>query len=130
MSEFPADLARGDWLVVLYRPDCAHCQQLIPELTEHFADIQAADGVPPALALIDLSSQANAEWRIPGRIGFGRLSTDWQWFVTPPVSIGLHNGRVNNVRSGRSGVNLTGSSITDALGLPARWRSGQRGHES
>src|SRR6185295_1910774 len=89
--ESPVELRKGKWLVVLYRPDCIHCQALLPLLKKRF------DGGrdEQRLALIDISGVQQADWLVENRIASGRLAPNKTWLLTPPVGMILSEGRVD-----------------------------------
>ena len=80
-------------MVVLFRPDCAHCLRLIPKLRER-AD--RGDGAM-RLALLDVSA-GTAEGSVMGPVGrsavFGRMKPGTMWIVVPPVGVELVDGQV------------------------------------
>jgi hypothetical protein len=93
--EIDAELGHGKWLVVLYRPDCAHCQRIVPVLRGKFAEFN--DG--QRLALIDLSGVTESRPIASSPIVVGRLPPTKQWFVTPPVGAYLVAGNVLQILS-------------------------------
>jgi hypothetical protein len=96
--QLKANLREGEWMVVLYRPDCPHCLQLLPALRARYARSEAAE----RLALIDISSG-----QAPGAVEpeemadsvFGRLSPQRKWILVngPPVGLRMVEGRVRGV---------------------------------
>jgi hypothetical protein len=108
--EASADLSRSAWLVVLYRPDCDHCQKLLPKLVDRLGD--GAGGY--RLALIDTSSQTEPSSAAALGVVYGRLPATKQWLVTPPVGIRLVDGQVRKILDRQA---LDGLITSDSLGL-------------
>ncbi|MFO0912478.1 MAG: hypothetical protein U0795_05960 [Pirellulales bacterium] len=99
--ELGGDLNEGEWLLVLYRPDCAHCLRIVPRLRDQF--LAASDTSPRRLALVDLSAgQAagalsdqtpeTAPGQATPRVVFGRLQPGRRWIATPPIGILINKG--------------------------------------
>lgn len=108
----------GESLVMLYHPDCAHCQLQIPQVVNlfcmaHLDPMQVVDSTN--LLLIDVSGRTEPSWEVPGLVAFGRLTGAWQWFVAPPVYVELKNGCVANVVAG-------GGELADVEMLPVGGR--------
>lgn len=106
--ELGSDLNEGEWLLVLYRPDCAHCLRIVPPLRDQF--LAASDAAPRRLALVDLSAgQAagalsdqtteTAPGQATPRVVFGRLQPGRRWIATPPIGILLDKGVVTQLLS-------------------------------
>ncbi|MFO0916653.1 MAG: hypothetical protein U0795_27105 [Pirellulales bacterium] len=83
----------GVWMLVYYRRDCTHCQQIVPQLVE------AAKSTQLRLALIELSGDGPMEIFSPN-VMHGQMSTDKQWLVTPPVGVLIADGMVQHVVRG------------------------------
>jgi hypothetical protein len=80
-------LAQGTWNVVLYHPNCAECREVIKELTTKGV------GEQPRLALIEVPPHQSTLTSGP-RWTHGRLTTEKQWVLTPPVQFALRDGIV------------------------------------
>ena len=89
-------LAEGDWLIVLYRDDCPHCQKAMPKFKD-FARRSAADPTSPRLAMIEVPpyGAANSLPVLFDKKPFlGRLSDAQEWFVQTPVEAVIKHARV------------------------------------
>jgi len=91
-----ATVAEGDWRIVLYRPGCKDCQELIQGLSGQNSesrksmgrlaliavppDVAAGNVVPPALELPDVVA--------------GHLDSSRSWFVRTPCELFLRDGVV------------------------------------
>jgi hypothetical protein len=89
--ELDANLAVGEWTVILYRDDCTKCHALIDDYlhkTTNHADRRR-------IAFIEIPPFGEPNRRL-SESGFrvGRLSDVRKWFVTTPVVIKLFNGTV------------------------------------
>lgn len=91
-----AQLAVGQWIVVLYRPDCPRCREELARL-ERRAREEAWSAITTPVALINVS-KGNAEKESVGEENSwclrGRLSSSREWFFRPPVILRIHDGRV------------------------------------
>jgi hypothetical protein len=111
------DLARGDWIVLLYRYDCDHCQRTVPR----YAGLAARSaGLPPPLgglavvALVEIPPYAPASQKLvrpdmPVRAG--QLTAEHNWFASTPVAVRLHEGQVVATAEGNSAENPSAFGI-------------------
>ena len=83
------DLSRGQWIVLLHRHDCPHCQEAVP-LYEDVA--MQAEGTH--VALVEVPPYGDAAAESPCKLG--RLKNDREWFVQTPVEIQLIDGIVTS----------------------------------
>lgn len=81
----------GAWMLVYYRRDCTHCQQIVPQLV-----VAARESTQRRLALIELSGDGPMDTSSPN-VMHGHMSTDKQWLVTPPVGVLLADGLVQAI---------------------------------
>lgn len=92
------ELARGDWVLLLYHHDCPQCQEALPRYlslaeqmeVEHQRRRIAVVETPP-FAAEGLQTSSTAALK-------GRLSDHREWFVQTPVEITLKDGNVTHVR--------------------------------
>jgi hypothetical protein len=86
-------LREGEWLVLLYHPDCPDCQRAIKELS-HETPVGAKQ---MRVALIEVPPYDNTKSYV-GLLGVGfvlaRLSNEREWFVTTPTTLQLNGGEV------------------------------------
>jgi len=90
------ELARGEWIVVLYHYDCPHCQERVPEF-DRKARAEAELAGIARTAMVDLPPHAP-----PGRSLLppdspcvrGLMSAERDWFVETPVTLVLKEGIV------------------------------------
>lgn len=96
----PADLERGDWLVVFSRPDCDHCQALY---REHFATprkdrvlkVSILDTTGTTLAMPCEGCVTTSLYRVKA----GQGGTSPNYLVQTPVIVRLRDGIVTAVCS-------------------------------
>ena len=91
-------LTHGDWIVLLYRYDCEHCQQAVPRYAVLAQQKRAVDS--PSVALVEIPPFAppGQELIRPSTsIVRGQLSEKHDWFASTPVMIRIHNGTVRTV---------------------------------
>lgn len=85
------DLSQGQWIVLLHRHDCPHCEEAVPiyeDLAKKAGDRQVAlVEVPP----FDVETTT-----IESQCKLGRLNNDREWFVQTPVEIQLSDGIVTS----------------------------------
>jgi methylamine utilization protein MauE len=86
-------LATGTWTIVLYRNDCPHCRQAIPEYESKARS--ASDG--RRIALIELPSQGYPLVSSSSPCMLGRISDAREWFVEVPVRLDLSAATVTAV---------------------------------
>lgn len=118
-TSIAADLGQGSWWVVLYRPDCPHCQDVLPELVERFGRPSAAKR---RLALVNISSDSGdglLEQAVQsvGQVAWGQLATSKEWFVTPPVAVQLQEGVVQRVLDHNQLSDLVAADGSEGLPL-------------
>lgn len=81
-----ADLSHGDWLILLVRPGCRHCEQA-------FAELSSSHATNRNIAVIDVAShevqlEVRASWR------HGTLRDPQSWFVETPAMVRVRDGEV------------------------------------
>ena len=118
-TSIPEDLRQGNWWVVLYRPDCPHCQDVLPELVERFGHPSTGAW---RLALVNISNDAGdglLERAVAGagQVAWGQLSTNKEWFVTPPVALQLQVGVVQRVLDHEQVSGIASADGSDGLRL-------------
>lgn len=89
-------LTSGNWLVVLYRSDCDHCQRAVPKYEQLARQNKMAAG-SPGVALIEMPPYADAGQQLVGPDSAavrGKLSDKHEWFAQTPVVIKLVDGKV------------------------------------
>jgi hypothetical protein len=89
-------LAIGNWLVVLYRYDCKHCDLNIPRYKQMacdaFGQIESR-----RIAFIEMPPHGTPPHGIDGNLVpwlHGRLSTTMRWLAETPVEVMLSDGKV------------------------------------
>lgn len=83
-------LRTGSWVVILFKHDCLHCQQEIPQLIEEF------DSRGARVALLELPPHGPFPLsRLPLML---KLKDEIDWFCQVPVICELANGNVVRVR--------------------------------
>ena len=95
-----ANLARGEWIVVLYHDSCQECRHLL-SAGSIAAGSWSAPRVPVVLVEVPpcaTSSAVFAHWF--GRAKFGSLDANWTWFIPTPACIALRDGDVQAVKLG------------------------------
>jgi hypothetical protein len=90
-------LASGDWIVLLYRYDCEHCQRAIPRYTALADRSVATPHGHTTIALVEVppfapAGQELVQSYMPALAG--RLAADHDWFASTPVALRLHDGKV------------------------------------
>ena len=89
-------LAEGNWVVVLYRHDCPHCQESLPKY-EATAEEFAASPDGARVALVESPPYGDpSEWSCSHCL-HGRLSAAKDWFFSAPLELLLRNGAVVRV---------------------------------
>lgn len=88
-------IGTGDWLVVLYRDDCAKCGELLDRMRTEPLVRQAAP-----IALVAVSSKAATSAHglpvLPNVVS-GRVSREIQWRGVVPLALTLRDGRMLGV---------------------------------
>lgn len=110
------DVARqwegGDWLILIYRYDCEHCQKAVPQYDALAAS--GAGGSPKlSVALIEMPPYAPAGQELYGpqtRATVGRLTADREWFASTPVAVRLHDGIVQSIAEGDAAISPNSST--------------------
>ncbi len=101
-------LTHGSWLVVFYRDNCSHCQELLPRIAA-LAEQQATLGIPCSVALVEVPAfgSSNHGGTMSGTRSASqacrhclslRLSERTLWFVPTPTVLELSEGIVQHVR--------------------------------
>jgi len=92
-------LCRGDWVVLLYRPDCPECQQMLPRYSERAAESRKRTDSPGwALVEIPKTGDASEPSTNAGRFVLtGELTKTRKWLVRTPVILLLREGVVRTV---------------------------------
>lgn len=83
-------LARGRWLVLLYRPGCGNCQLLMAD----WAGAAHAEDFGASTAFVSVSSDL-AEAMPLQDVVWGRLALDTKWFVTTPTVLAIEDDTDN-----------------------------------
>ena len=86
-------LARGQWIVVLYREDCPRCREELPRYAE-LANRLRQEGSARRVAAIEIPPYGVGKFVRPvgaSAIVFGRLSDRREWFVETPAVLRLSN---------------------------------------
>jgi|WetSurMetagenome_2_1015567.scaffolds.fasta_scaffold09763_2 hypothetical protein len=104
--EGAGDIGKGRWTVVLYRHDCPHCQEKVPELQRQAREAGLLNGIP-SVAMIELPPYAPPDKALvapdSGCLA-GRVSNVRNWFVETPVVLTLADGRVTTIQVGEGQV--------------------------
>lgn len=87
------ELARGKWLVVLYRDDCSGCAEALPKC-EQMAERLAVDKDFPQIALIAVPPYEKDSPANLSKCVRGRLLDSKEWFVETPAIILLADSKV------------------------------------
>jgi len=95
-----AQLAEGNWIVVLVRHDCSHCREALPSY-ERWAQALAAAGDPTQIAIIEIPPYSEKQQFPVCECHFGRLNATRNWFVETPVELSLQDGIVTHVVTNR-----------------------------
>ena len=86
-------LAKGDWVVLLYHHDCPQCAEAIP-VYEQIGRALAGNENYLQIAIIEMPPYGPNEECRPCFSVHGYLSNTKEWFVTTPVVALLRNGEV------------------------------------
>jgi hypothetical protein len=95
-----AELASGEWLVILYRRDCHSCLQVMAKY-EQLAREEARDGKAPRIALVEVpqDGQTNTVFATDeSACKLGYLKGERRWYVATPVLLQVENGRVTSCK--------------------------------
>ena len=87
-------LARGEWIVLLHREGCRHCEQAIPKSEQLAEDFGLQHGTP-RMPLVEVP-------RVAGRVSsrrssacvLGMLTSGKAWFLETPLEVRLEKGMV------------------------------------
>lgn len=90
------ELQSGEWTVLLYHHDCAHCQEAVPKY-EALAEQWAGRG--QRVLLVETPPYGEPIGALNSVATRVRLAENREWFVQMPVEILLKEGKVVNVRS-------------------------------
>ncbi|NQT14793.1 MAG: hypothetical protein HQ582_18715 [Planctomycetes bacterium] len=97
-------LARGKWVVVMYRHDCSECQSAV-EKCEILGRQLANQRNAATVALIEMPPHHGPDDAMAppdSVISIGRLlAHDKQWFLATPVEVSLDGGVVASLSKGR-----------------------------
>ena len=86
-------LKQGDWEVWLYRHDCSECSERLERLEFRHSSTR--------LVLIEVPPHVHDAQRFAAvDVEYGRLTSDYDWFVETPVELILRDGRVEHVEKG------------------------------
>jgi hypothetical protein len=94
-------LERGNWLVVLYKPDCGNCRALLERLTHDGAE---SDEKGAKLAVVEVPTErdrSDAQITLPAHAVVGRLDDARTWRVSTPTILRLSDGRVVSAGAGK-----------------------------
>ena len=94
-------IARGEWIVVLYRWDCPQCREVIAQYDQVGRDLSEVPGAP-RVALIEMPPFGESIEPLVSansRCAMGRLTTERQWSAITPLVVYLTEAKV--VRSVR-----------------------------
>jgi hypothetical protein len=94
--------AKGRWTVVLYRHDCPHCQERLPQYEREAREEGLRRGIT-SMAMIELPPYASAdESLVPADTACltGKVSDIRDWFVETPAVITLNDGVVMGSQDG------------------------------
>jgi thiol-disulfide isomerase/thioredoxin len=100
------ELARGQWIVVLYDSGCPACRRAVPQF-ELLAGKLEHSGSPWRVALIEMPPYADADEGVSQadtNATIGRLSDAHPWFAVTPLILLMKGGRVLKVFEGEDGV--------------------------
>lgn len=101
-TDIGGQLDRGEWLVLFYHHDCEHCQRAVPRyLDRSRSNPSSLRG--RKLALVEMPPYAPpGEALVPedAPVPTGKLNESQDWFVTVPLAVVLHDGKVAAVASG------------------------------
>lgn len=100
-ADVAPQLAKGDWIVLLYSYPCGHCFDTIREYAE-LADHWERRGGPARVALLNTSDEAPPEGqRIEETAALqGKLDAPAQWFIASPTLVLMRDGRVVTTAEG------------------------------
>lgn len=101
--EIDGQLDKGHWIVVLHRPGCPDCEELLRRFAGN-ADIASSQS-ETCVALVTIRHQRLGVSHIPGGSRFvqGNLAETREWFVQTPVQIETMEGIVQRASVGRGG---------------------------
>lgn len=91
-----AELAQGDWVVLLHRHDCGKCIEAMSRYAMLAEQLSSRSG-QPAIALVELPPFGQRHLDEKSGVVCGRLRDDREWFVETPAEIRLQNGVVQRV---------------------------------
>ena len=98
-------LAKGNWILLLYHHDCPGCPEAIAKYEQKARSTVEAPGAP-RIALIEVAPPHRGGRRLVGPNSpciLGKLSDVREWFVTTPAVITLKDGQVIAASEGRDG---------------------------
>lgn len=93
-----SELSTGQWVVVLYRQNCAQCQEELPRYERLAAEQVVGGPDAPRVAVVEVPERRRSgEQRVGNAASFclqGRLSDEREWYVKTPVVLHLQDGQV------------------------------------
>jgi hypothetical protein len=98
-----AELLKNNWIVLIYRADCEHCQLVVP-FYEQLSDANLKSSELPKVALIELPPYARTGrglLRIGSSATSGRITDQREWFTETPLRIELRDGVVASFAVGK-----------------------------
>ncbi|MFI4860150.1 MAG: MauE/DoxX family redox-associated membrane protein [Phycisphaerales bacterium JB063] len=88
----------GAWTVILFRSDCPHCREIMPEM------IREAQLAGEQIALVEMPPFASPHrvwWPASGQgLWVGRISDRYDWFIQSPGIVELRDGVVVSASEG------------------------------
>jgi hypothetical protein len=96
-------ITRGDWIVLLYRYDCEHCQRAVPRYAALTDGPGRQSPTLPGIALVEIPPFAPAGQELvrPDMpVLPGRLTPDHDWFASTPVRVRVRDGTVTATAEG------------------------------
>lgn len=102
-------LLDGEWIIVLYQHGCSTCQLAIPRYRESMSGNHTGY---PRLALIEVNAADEVHWS-NGGVWESHLLAEYDWSVSTPVVLHVHNAKVFQVETGEDAI--------DARRLLSEW---------
>jgi hypothetical protein len=102
-----AELSTGKWITVMYRHNCPHCKEELPQFTKNSRRFGRQRGIADdRVVMIELPPYApEGKSLVPDdwTCQRARLSEDRDWFVETPVAVSLEDGAVTGVLANAPG---------------------------
>lgn len=92
------DFLDGDWEVLLYRPDCSECRELISKRYDMDGSLHGNRAGNLAAIGIDGGVAAVA---IPSRVRFFSVDQSFEWLIETPCLVEIRDGVVESARHGK-----------------------------